>query len=183
MKWISTGIGLGINWNMMLNVEVAAEAMRSIKRIAPNSDDVIGPFISELMTYADEEYDHAVKMLEALAEKQGITELPDYEPEEVEALEGADRVPEKLYRGPVASRPWLYKLSREDRDAVRALNKKHGVSYGGPMTLALYWTDGSRSIGEISRLVELESGSTNLAYMVEYFGFMEKMGLVKFVDR
>lgn len=165
------------------DVEVAAEAMRSIKRIAPNSDDVIGPFISELMTYADEEYDHAVKMLEALAEKQGITELPDYEPEEVEEPDGADRVPEKLYRGPVASRPWLFKLGREDRDAVRALNKKHGVSYGGPMTLALYWADGSRSIGEISRLVELESGSTNLAYMVEYFGFMEKMGLVKFVDR
>ena len=165
------------------DVEVAAEAIRSIKRIAPNSDDVIGPFITELMSYADEEYEHAVKVLEALAAKQGIKELPDYEPEKVEEPEGADMVPEKLYRGPVSSRPWVAKLSKEDREALRGLNKKHGVEYGGPMTLALYWTDGSRSISEISRLVELESGSTNLAYMVDYYGFMEKMGLVKFVDR
>lgn len=165
------------------DVEVAAEAMRSIKRIAPNSDDVIGPLISELMTYADEEYDHAVKVLEALAEKQGIKELPDYEPEEKKEPEGADKVPEKLYRGPVSSRPWIAKLSKEDKEALRALNKKHNVSYGGPMVLALYWTDGSKSISEISRLVELESGSTNLEYMIGYFGFMEKMGLVKLGDR
>ncbi len=165
------------------DTEVAAEAMRSIKRIAPNIDGTIGPLTSELMTYADEEYDHAVKVMEDLAEKQGITELPDYEPEEKTLPEGAEKVPEKLYRGPVSSRPWVAKLGKEDREALRGLNKKHNVTYGGPMTLALYWTDGSLSIAEISRMVELESGSTNLEYMVEYFGFMEKMGLVKQSDR
>ena len=165
------------------DTEVAAEAMRSIKRIAPNIDGTVGPLTSELMTYADEEYDHAVKVMEDLAEKQGITELPDYEPEEKTLPEGAEKVPEKLYRGPVSSRPWVAKLGKEDREALRALNKKHNVTYGGPMTLALYWTDGSRSIAEISRMVELESGSTNLAYMVEYFGFMEKMDLVKLDNR
>jgi len=164
-------------------VEVAAEAMRSIKRIAPNSDDVIGPFISALMTYADEEYNHAVKVLEALAEKQGIKELPDFEEEKKPEPEGVEKIPVKLYRGPVSARPWIAKLSKEDREALHALNKKHKVTYGGPMTLALYWTDGSRSISEISRLVELEKGSTNLEYIVKYFGFMEKMGLVKLLDR
>ena len=165
------------------DTEVAAEAMRSIKRIAPDCDSVIGPLISELMSYADEEYDHAVKVLEELAAKQGITELPDYEPEEKEEPEGADKIPEKLYRGPVSMRYWEPKLSKEDREAMRKLDKKHGITHGGPMTLALYWTDGSRSISEISRLVELESGSTNLEYILEYFGYMEKMGLVNLGDR
>ena len=165
------------------DTEVATEAMRSIKRIAPDIDGTIGPLTSELMTYADEEYDHAVKVMEDLAMKQGITELPDYEPEAKTLPEGADEVPEKLYRGPVSSRPWVAKLGKEDREALRGLNKKHNVTYGGPMTLALYWTDGSRSISEISRMVELESGATNLEYMVDYFGFMVKMGLVKLSNR
>jgi len=165
------------------DTEVATEAMRSIKRIAPDIDGTIGPLTSELMTYADEEYDHAVKVMEDLAMKQGITELPDYEPEAKTLPEGADEVPEKLYRGPVSSRPWVAKLGKEDRESLRALNKKHNVTYGGPMTLALYWTDGSRSISEISRMVELESGATNLEYMVDYFGFMVKMGLVKLSNR
>jgi hypothetical protein len=174
------------NWlrdKLEYDVEVAAKTMKSIKRIAPNSDDVIDSLITELKTYADEEYEHAVRVLEFIAAKQGIKELPDYDQEEKSEPEGAQRVPEKLYRGPVSSRPWVYKLGKEDRDALRGLNKKHNVQYGGPMVLALYWTDGSRSISEISRFVELESGSTNLAYMVEYFGFMEKMRLVKLHDR
>ncbi len=165
------------------DTEVAAEAMRSIKRLAPNMDDTLGPLISELMTYADEEYDHAVKVLEDLAAKQGITELPDYEPEIKTEPEGAEKVPEKLFRGPLNSRPWVAKLSKEDREALRALNKRYGIEHGGPSTLALYWTDGARSLSEISRLVELESGSTNLDYLVEYYGFLVKMGLVKLSDR
>ena len=139
--------------------------------------------ISELMTYADEEYDHAVKVLEDLAMKQGIKELPDYAPEETTEPEGAEKVPEKLYRGPPSMRPWVAKLSKEDKEAMRAMNKKYKFEYGGPSILALYWTDGSRSLSEISRLVKLETGSTNLEYLVEYYGFLEKMGLVKLGNR
>ena len=46
--------------------------------------------------------------------------------------------------------------------------------------MALYWTDGSRSISEISRLVELETGSINLSYLVEYYGFLVRGGLAEF---
>ena len=165
------------------DVEVAAEAMRSIKRIAPESDEVIGPLIGELMTYADEEYNHAVKIFEELAAKQGITELPDYELEEKEEIEGAEKVPVKLFRGPLSIRPWLAKLSKEDREAFRETKKKHDIEHGGPATQALYWTDGSNSINEISKLVKLETGSTNLEYLVEYYSFLVKMGLIEFRDR
>ena len=165
------------------DTEVAAEAMRSIKRLAPNADDTIDPLIRELMAYADEEYYHAVKVLEDLAEKQGIKELPDFEPEEEKELDGSDMVPEKLYRGPVSLRYWTGKLGKEDREAFRSMTKKYGDEHASSATLALYWTDGSRSLSEISRLVKLECGETNLAYIVEYYGFLEKMGLVKRRDR
>ena len=48
----------------------------------------------------------------------------------------------------------------------------------GMETLAVYWADGKRSLLEVARLVELESGRSDLPYLVGYFGYIEKMGLV-----
>jgi aminopeptidase-like protein len=165
------------------DVEVGIEALRSIKRIAPGCESTINPLISNLMAEAEEEYNHAMKILEDLAEKQGITELPDYEHEVKDEPEGSDQVPVKLYRGPLSSRPWLRSLSPEDQEALRQLNKKHGITYSGPSTQALYWTDGSRSISEISRLVELETEATNLPYLVEYYGFLVRSGRAEYQNR
>ena len=165
------------------DVEVGIEALRSIKRIAPGCESTINPLISNLMAEAEEEYDQTMKILEDLAAKQGIKELPDYEPKAKEEPEGADQVPVKLYRGPLSTRPWMRSLIPKDQEALRQLNKKHGVTYGGPSTQALYWTDGSRSISEISRLLELETGKTNLPYLVEYYGILVRSGLAEFVDR
>ena len=46
-------------------------------------------------------------------------------------------------------------------------------------TLAMYWTDGVRSLYEISELVRLERGETDLGYLVEWYGYLERMGLVE----
>jgi len=165
------------------DVEVGIKALRSIKRIAPGCVSTIKPLISNLMAEAEKEYDHAMKILEDLAEKQGITELPDYKPEAKDEQEGADLVPVRLYRGPLSTRPWMRSLSPEDQEALRLLNKKHSITYGGPSTQALYWTDGSRSISEISRLVELETGSTNLPYLVEYYGLLVRSDRAEYQNR
>jgi hypothetical protein len=161
--------------------KVAAGAIQSIKQIAPNIDETINPLINGLMKHADEEYNHAKTVLSDLALKRGSSEIAKYEPKDEKTFKGDNKVPKKLYRGPLSSRPWIAKLSKEDKEAFRAMNKKHKITYGGPATLALYWTDGSKSISEISKHVELESGTTNLEYLVEYYGFLEKMGLVSFV--
>ena len=165
------------------DVEVGIKALKSIKRIAPGCESTINPLISNLMAEAEKEYDHAMKILEDLAEKQGITEFPDNEPEVKDEPKGADLVPVRLYRGPLSTRPWMRSLSPEDQEALRQLNKKHGITYGGPSTQALYWTDGSRSISEISRLVELETGSTNLPYLVEYYGLLVRSNKVEYQNR
>ena len=174
------------NWlknKLEYKTSIAVEAIKSIKRIAPNINDTINTMISELKIFADVEYDHATKALNNLATKQEITKLPDDIPAKKAVPHGVEKIPKKLYRGPLSSRPWISKLCKEDKEGYRAMNKRHGITYGGPATLALYWTDGSRSLSEISRLVELESGSTNLPYLVEYYEYLRKMGLVKFVDR
>lgn len=49
-------------------------------------------------------------------------------------------------------------------------------------TIALYWCDGKRNLAEVSRLVRLELGPTNLD-LVGYFRFLEKHGYVEFVRR
>lgn len=165
------------------DVEVGIEALRSIKRIAPGCEDTINPLISNLMAEAEEEFNHAMKILEDLAKQQGITELPDYDEEKKEEPEGSVLVPVKLFRGPLSSRPFVKSLSKEDQEGWRQLNKKHGISYGGPSTIALYWTDGSRTVSEISRLVDLETGSTNLPYLVDFYKFLVKGNRAKFLDR
>jgi len=42
----------------------------------------------------------------------------------------------------------------------------------------MYWTDGGRSLLEVSRLVELEAGRTDLEYLTEYYRLLCAMGLV-----
>jgi hypothetical protein len=43
----------------------------------------------------------------------------------------------------------------------------------------MYWADGERSLLEVSGLVELEAGRTDLEFLVKYFRLLGKMGLVK----
>jgi hypothetical protein len=94
--------------------------------------------------------------------------------------EAAGVVPRRLFRGPVSLRPWVRGLSREDREAWWALGRDHPESrHLG--TLAMYWTDGVRSLLDVSGLVELEAGGTDLAYLVEYYRLLRAMGLVEYV--
>lgn len=43
-------------------------------------------------------------------------------------------------------------------------------------SVALFWTDGMRSLAEVSGLVDLERGSTDLEYLVGCFGYLEGWG-------
>jgi hypothetical protein len=46
----------------------------------------------------------------------------------------------------------ITKLSKKDKGAYRAMNKKHGITYGGPSTLALYWTYGTKIYARLANL-------------------------------
>jgi len=172
-----------INWlrkKLEYQKEISSKTLWSTMRIDSSIEDTLTPMKSELMNLADEEYEKALKIIKKIASYQDI-DFTELEPEKKEEPKEAQKIPKKLYRGPLSSRPWIAKLGKKDREAYRAMNKKHGIEHGGPSTLALYWTDGTKTISETSQLVELESGSTNLEYLIEYYGFLEKMRLIKFM--
>ncbi len=160
------------------------EAVRSVKRLAGGDASygvVEERLISELEKTGKAERKHAEKAIKEFAEAAGLTPLPTIRRGRLRKLEkeAASIVPSRLFRGPVSTRPWIRKLPKEDREALWKLGKEHKESriLG---TLAMYWTDDKRNLLDISRLVELETGRTDLVYIVKYFGFLKKMGLVSY---
>jgi hypothetical protein len=77
----------------------------------------------------------------------------------------------------VSTRQWVGKLSAEDREAFYQFGKANKES-SGMETLAVYWSDGKRNLLEVANLVELESGRRDVDYLLGYYQFLEKMGLV-----
>lgn len=162
----------------------SVEAVRSVRRLAAGDaryGAVEERLISELKAAAKAERKLAEKVILDYAEARGLAPMPTVRRGRFRKVEreAAGIVPRRLFRGPVSTRPWVRKLSREDREAWWRLGKKHRESriLG---TLAMYWADGERSLLEVSRLVELEAGRIDLEYLVSYFGFLRKMGLVEF---
>lgn len=47
------------------------------------------------------------------------------------------------------------------------------------LDLAIYWTDGFRSLLEISRLIKYEAGRVDLKFLIDYFRNLERFDLVK----
>jgi len=167
-------------------IERAGKAILSVKTIAPDSivlDETINLFLDELEKSVTSQLEIEKKVLENLIDSSGgkIESSMDKPTEEMK--EEANRmVPKRVYRGPVSTRNWVHKLSQEDREAFRKFGKKfEDERMMG--TLGLYWTDGKRSIKEINELVELETGRSNLEYLLGYYKFLEKMKLVKITNR
>jgi hypothetical protein len=89
----------------------------------------------------------------------------------------AAMVPRRLLRGPVTVRNRRSRLSPEEQEAWRQVLKQHGR--GGDQLLALYWTDGRRTLLEIAELVQDECGRRDVEGLVRYYELLEKMGLVE----
>lgn len=56
------------------------------------------------------------------------------------------------------------------------------ISFWGPTTAALYWTDGKRNLAEVIKMTELETGQSNFDW-VGYFKFLQRHGYVDFVQQ
>ncbi len=162
--------------------EVAVKAVESAARLAPG-DEAVEKSIEALTGDIRGAAKHGVKMtrdtLETVLEASGV-EANKYRKKRRTKLETESMavVPRRLYRGPVSTRGWERKLSEKDREALWRLGKAHPKGRGVG-TSALYWTDGERSLHEVSELVRLERGETDLEYLVEWIRLLEGMGLVE----
>jgi len=141
---------------------------------------------SELEDAAKRAMRDAKRAIAEYGKTVGVEELPRAKKSYMKKSEkrASKIVPRRTYRGPVSlagytHMPWYYKLSAEDRDALWKLGKDHpdARSYGN---IAVYWADGKRSLLDISRLVEMEAGATDLEYLAGYFELLRKLKLLEY---
>jgi aminopeptidase YwaD len=170
------------------DTRIGIDVIESIQRLArddPSYTSYKEKKIKELLDASEAEKKHLKEAIEEYAKMRGLT-LPKKKGKRMSKLEreASSLTPKRLYRGPVSvggytHRPWFYGLSEEDKDGLWKLSKENKEARGAT-TLALYWADGKRNLLDISRLVELETGRTDLAFLIGFFRFLEKMKLVQF---
>lgn len=103
----------------------------------------------------------------------------------VEECEKAARlIPHRLFRGPLQTREHVRLLDEAGRDEWWELEQRIGKEASRTVpALAEYWADGQRTVAEIGQLIALETGLEATPVLVEYFGFMERLGLVELEER
>lgn len=143
---------------------------------------------------------HGIKKIETIAETQ-IARVDDYckllregRAEKV----GRDRLkdpiehrelkrirPKRLFFGPIDSRSLMKKcaaLPIERQEAFNQLEREHkkGITTGLYSVYLQYWMDGERTLEEIVRLIDLETGTSDIGYALEYCYLLEEMGYISF---
>lgn len=161
------------------------EVVKSIRRLLEENSTYKAleeKYISDLEEFTEEETYLAKLTIEEYLKQKGMKPTLKKKVLNENEKDAAKRIPKRIYKGPPSTRSWIGRLSREDRDALWRLEKEHRENriLG---TLALYWTDGRRSLSEIADLVERETGKRDINYLLEYFGLIEKMGLIQMERR
>jgi len=177
-------IGEKIDYDTRIGIEVI-ESIQRLARDDPSYTSYKEKKVKELLNASEAEKTHLREAIEEYAKMRGLT-LPKQKGKRMSKLEreASSLTPKRLYKGPVSvggytHRTWFYGLSEDDKDSLWKLSKENKEARGAT-TLALYWADGERNLLEISRLVELETGDSNLSFLIGFFRFLEKMKLVQF---
>jgi len=147
-------------------VERHQEALASLTRLA--TVDTSG-WQAEDGGFAEAEFARAAGLL-----PQG----PDAVEEESE--EAARLIPHRLFRGPLLIEAYVSRLDEAGRDEWWELSRRiRERAFRTTPLLAQYWADGQRTVGEIGRQIALETGLEAAPLLVEYFCFVERLGLIE----
>ncbi len=113
-----------------------------------------------------------------------VADMLPHRPNDKEVDEQAARlVPRRPLRGPLGIGSHVSLLDETKRDEWWELYRRIGKQASGTVPeLAMYWADGQRTIAEIGQQVALETGIEVTALLVEYFCFVEQMGLLELQD-
>jgi len=161
---------------LRMRVEQRVASLALLQRLAGKELAQLPDWQAQVDAAGERELQRAWAALADLFDLAEAPALPAGSPDEWEARAVA-MVPRRLTRGPISVRNRRGRLSPEDQEAWRKLQKEHG-RWGGNL-LAVYWTDGQRNLLDIANLVEDECGRRDVAGLVQYFELLEKMGLVE----
>lgn len=95
-----------------------------------------------------------------------------------EKREECSWIPRRVYRGPISTRKILLGMTFEEK---RALDKKEKEYKDTRImeNLAVYWSDGKRTLSEIDNLIRMEIGRSSLEFLKWRFEFLEEHGLLE----
>jgi len=143
------------------------EALASLTRLAPL--DVSG-WQADDGDFARAELVHAA----------GV--LPEGRDDVEEDAVAARLIPRRLFRGPVPG--YAHLLDEAGRDEWWEFRQRMGKEASRALpALAQYWADGQRTVGEIGRLIALETELEVTPLLVEYFRFAQRLGVVDLVEK
>lgn len=158
------------------------ELLKSIEKMAKGSQ-LLGRFKKQLTAELKESINRCIEVTEKTIINYSVTrgiflETKNRQPLSELEKEAESMIPIRIHRGPPATRYWVNRLDEKDRESLWRIRKDYKEDQV-LSTPALYWTDGKRNLLEISELVDLEVGRTNLEYLTAYFRLLEKMGLIE----
>ncbi len=159
-----------------VTVENRATSLELLRRLAGEEElSRQQSWQEEVRTAGRRERARARLSLQDLFSLEDLLEPPARSLDEWEER-AATLVPRRLLRGPFPTghrRSWL---SPEDGERWRTVTKALGR--GVDSILAMYWTDGRRTLLQIADLVELECGKRDVGSLVQYYELLQKMELV-----
>jgi len=162
-----------------------AESIRRISKLVEKSRQrefaiVMSATISEIETLTDHEHQRALVELQHLVpEAKNMKQILRRKPTISRLEKKAMRiVPRRMFPGPISTRFLLSKLGEKDREKLRAMEKRM-TELGVLPVLALYWTDGQRTLKAISDLTYFETGKKALKELGLIFDLLEEADLLQ----
>ncbi len=163
-------------------------ALWSVERIVPRKEKktfeaYFRSLEIDMKRVAERELERTKQAVKMYCRAKGYGELPVFEKLRMKKDEkmAATMVPRRIFRGPISTDLALERMTEEERVAyLKMMLKKK--KFWSTIDLAVYWTDGVRSLLEISRLVEQEAGKVDLKFLIDYFKAIGKYGLIKVED-
>jgi aminopeptidase YwaD len=97
----------------------------------------------------------------------------------LEGDERAQRVPRRAFPGPLWEQTLLRYHAPELAERLHEWRSQHKEHSGILPVLALYWATGGRSLAEIVKQVELETGVRAPEYIADYFEILAELGVIE----
>lgn len=107
-------------------------------------------------------------------------EFPQAE-ESNHSMQKTQKIPVRLFRGPFNARGTVEKMPMEVQKAYKSLVLEY-PSLRSCSNQLLYWTDGEKTLQEVIRLTQLETGVDSSIFAPKYFQVLHDMNLISWKE-
>jgi len=154
-------------------------ALQSLERLWPDCGELVAELSAELHEAARRELSRAEHVFRNRARSLGSDDLssPAVQPPPGGPFDSL--IPQRQYRGPVALRSLEEGDDPASRDALWQASRLAGNQWWTARSLAEYWADGQRNVGEIIDKVYQETGYRFDTEITSYFEILEANDLIR----